>query len=318
MALNDTDAPLGELFIPIYEPVFYFRLKEAAQRIISHPGQSFTTLVAIFLVFGIFQATLTRFLHLRQFSGPWCAAYTRLWLCKVIASRDSAQIFVGVNKKFGPLARIGPNHLITDDPDFTKRILAARSHYTRGPWFDSIKIDPHIPNIVSERNHGKHNHLRYQMSAGYAGKDIEGPEAAINERMTSFIDYINRNWISTLGATKVFDIGKRIQFLAIDIITHLCFGEPLGFVDRDSDIHNFIATIETQLPIVQHFSVILELNTLLLRLVDIPGLRKFIVPSSRDKTGIGRIMGVSVSVPVDMPALIFHTYLQVIRSPVRL
>ena len=66
----------------------------------------------------------------------------------------------------GPLARIGPNNLVTDDPAVMKSILAARSHYTRGEWFDSIKIDPHIPNIVSERHTGKHNHLRHRMSAG--------------------------------------------------------------------------------------------------------------------------------------------------------
>lgn len=66
----------------------------------------------------------------------------------------------------GPLARIGPNNLVTDDAAVMKRILAARSHYTRGEWFDSIKIDPHVPNIVSERHTGKHNHLRHRMSAG--------------------------------------------------------------------------------------------------------------------------------------------------------
>lgn len=66
----------------------------------------------------------------------------------------------------GPIARIGPNHLLTDDPEVVRRILATRSHYTRGPWFDSIKIDPHIPNIVSERHTGRHNKLRHKMSAG--------------------------------------------------------------------------------------------------------------------------------------------------------
>jgi hypothetical protein len=234
-----------------------------------------------------------RFFHLQNFKGPWWAAYTRLWLCRTIASGDSAKLFADVNQEYGPLARVGPNHLITNDPEFIRKILAARSHYTRGPWFDSIKIDPHVPNIVSERHPGKHNHLRYQMSAGYAGKDIEGLEAAVDERISDFVQRIEKNWISEPGKTKVFDIAKRIQFLTVDIITHLCFGKPLGFIESDTDLHGFLATIETQLPIVQHFSVILELNTLLLRLCDIPFLKPLIAPRHTDKTGIGMIMGVS-------------------------
>ncbi|KAI9701772.1 MAG: hypothetical protein M1836_001115 [Candelina mexicana] len=250
-------------------------------------------LLAVGLVIGIIHAVTVRFAHLSQYRGPWWAAYTRIWLCKTLASGNSANIFVGINKKYGPLARIGPNHLLTNDPEFTRRVLAARSHYTRGPWFDSIKIDPHVSNIVSERHPGKHNHLRYQMSAGYAGKDIDGLEATVGERMTDFMDRIDKNWVSEDGNTVVFDIAKRIQFLAVDIITHLCLGKPLGFMETDSDVSNFLRIIETQLPFVQHFSVLLELNTIVLRVVDIPWFKKMIAPSSSDKTGIGMIMGIA-------------------------
>ncbi|KAL9117459.1 MAG: hypothetical protein Q9187_006003, partial [Circinaria calcarea] len=144
-----------------------------------------------------------------------------------------------------------------------------------------------------ERHPGKHNHLRYQMSAGYAGKDIIGLEPAINERIMDFMNRIDENWVSEPGQTKVFDIAKRIQFLAVDIITHLCFGKPLGFMETDSDVYSFLKTIETQLPIVQHFSVFLELNDILLRFMNIPWLKKLIGPSANDKTGIGMIMGIS-------------------------
>jgi hypothetical protein len=32
----------------------------------------------------------------------------------------------------GSLARVGPNELITDDPEVLRRMMAARSEYTRG------------------------------------------------------------------------------------------------------------------------------------------------------------------------------------------
>ena len=241
----------------------------------------------------LIQSTAASTFHLRSFSGPWWAAYTRLWLSKTLASTNSAQVFVDVNKKYGSIARIGPNHLVTDDPELTRRILAVGSKWRRGPWFDAIRIDPRVPNIVSERDPHKHNTMRRRMSAGYAGKDIEGLENVIDERVIEFIDRIDKNWLSLPGQTRLFDIARRIQFFTIDTITHVCFGRPIGFVESDTDKHNFIATIETQLPIIQHFSVFLSLNVVLRWVAKVPSLRKLVVPSSADKSGIGVIMGVS-------------------------
>jgi len=64
----------------------------------------------------------------------------------------------------GPVARIGPNSVVIDDPKIARRILSARSGYARGPWFDSLRIDPLIPNIVSERDIKKHTAIRAKIA----------------------------------------------------------------------------------------------------------------------------------------------------------
>lgn len=260
--------------------------------LVTRPLETFVAIICLLLATHLFITLKTGLLHLQQFKGPLWSRFTRLWLCKVLASGKSCEVFVEVNKKYGSVARIGPNNLVTDDPNFVKRILAARSHYTRGPWYDSLRIDPHVTNIVSERHPGKHNHIRYQMSAGSAGKDIPDLESTIDERIVDFVRRIEKNWLSTAAGTKTFDIARRIQFLTLDMITHVSFGRPLGFVEADIDKFDFVKTIETQLPFVQHFSVILELNTWLSRAASVKWLRKHIVPSHSDKTGIGMIMGV--------------------------
>ena len=66
----------------------------------------------------------------------------------------------------GPLARIGPKQLITSDPAVTYRILSTGSRYMRAEWFDALRIDPHMKNIVSETDSTRHNQMRYIMSAG--------------------------------------------------------------------------------------------------------------------------------------------------------
>ncbi|PQE22872.1 pisatin demethylase protein [Rutstroemia sp. NJR-2017a BBW] len=141
--------------------------------------------------------------------------------------------------------------------------------------------------------------MRQQMAAGYAGKNIQGLEATVDQR-----------WISSLGTTTSFEIARRLQFFTIDTITHICFGKPLGFVDSDSDQFNFIATIEQQLPIVQHFSVILRLNTLLRWISDIPIFRWMVVPSSADNTGIGLIMGQKLTQDSQLSRDVIHERLK--------
>lgn len=65
----------------------------------------------------------------------------------------------------GPLARIGPNHLLIDDPFTARRILQARSQYSRNPGFDSLKTNPQFTNVVAEQDSSKHDQLRRQLAA---------------------------------------------------------------------------------------------------------------------------------------------------------
>ncbi|KAK2051337.1 putative benzoate 4-monooxygenase cytochrome P450 [Colletotrichum caudatum] len=216
--------------------------------------------------------------HLRQFAGPRWAAYSRLWLCKTIASGNLSQILLHVNAQHGLTARVGPNHLVTRNPELSRKILAVGSKWRRAPWFDAIRFDPRVYNIVSERDIGRHKRLHQRMSSGYAGKDIQGLEIAVDGIIAEFVSAIEQRWLS---------------FLTIVTITHLCFGKPMGFVRSDTEKYNFIGTIEAQLPIVQHFSVILVLNSVLRLLSSVPVLRRLVVPTANDRSGIGIIIKLS-------------------------
>ena len=66
----------------------------------------------------------------------------------------------------GSLARIGPNDLVTSDPNVMRRMLAVRSPYRRADWYVGMRFDPSRENIESERNDEKHTALRTKMSAG--------------------------------------------------------------------------------------------------------------------------------------------------------
>lgn len=42
---------------------------------------------------------------------------------------------------------IGPNLLVTDDADLLRHMSAPRARWTRGNWYDGMKMDPRVNNI---------------------------------------------------------------------------------------------------------------------------------------------------------------------------
>lgn len=168
----------------------------------------------------------SRFYHLRQFPGPPLGAYSRLWLLKAMRSEQSAEWFQEVNKKYGKryaslrsfkaeasimsgmeqnwfltinivigsIARIGPNLLITSDPDTWRKVLGIRSNYERGSWFDCLRIDPHRANLITERDRSKHNVLRYQMASGVWNVLPECSRTITDSTLNSTMAKISRDW----------------------------------------------------------------------------------------------------------------------------
>ncbi|KAK8017151.1 benzoate 4-monooxygenase cytochrome P450 [Apiospora marii] len=222
--------------------------------------------------------------------GPPLARWSRLWIAWALGTGRSHEIWVDVNREYGPVARIGPNHVITDDPEITRRILAARSGYVRGPWFDSVRIDPHIPNIVSERDPKKHSRIRAKLAPSFTGKSVATMEPVIDALIAGWIATLRQRFASPAQVS--FDISRRIQYLTTDIITKLCLGDEIGCVRHDRDMHDVLETVEVGNKVCQYFSVFLGLNTTLFYLAKIPALRRVIFPKVGDKSGVGRLMGI--------------------------
>lgn len=90
------------------------------------------------------------------------------------------------------------------------------------------------------------------------------------------------------------DIGQKIQFLTVDIITKICLGDEIGCYKHDRDMHDILKTVETGNKVCQYFSVFLELNTLFFQLARVPFLQRRLFPKPSDSTGVGRLMGVGL------------------------
>ncbi|MCJ1398854.1 hypothetical protein MMC11_002055 [Xylographa trunciseda] len=250
-------------------------------------------LVAVLAVFYVIWLVITTQLSpLNAIPGPRWAKYTRYWLLRTLTTGYAQDTLLELNRKYGPLVRIGPNHLLTDDPVFVRRMLGPRTTYTRGPWFDCFKIHPYDTNLASERDRQKHNLLRSKVAPGMAGRGMEW-ESIVSERVSDWADRLDKDWTSTAQATKVLDIAKTIEYLGLDIMTHLCFGNPLGFVETNTDLYGYLQMFHEKIPLATYMSILLELNTLKDLIACIPWLFDKLVPAADDAEGFGKLMGIT-------------------------
>ncbi|CZT20651.1 related to pisatin demethylase (cytochrome P450) [Ramularia collo-cygni] len=245
--------------------------------------------IAIFAIFAFYVVRVVRQHHaLRHFGGHWSAGWSRLWLLRTQSSGEMHKHFTAINKQHGSTARIGPQMLITSDPDLLRRMNAVRSTFTRGPWYAALKLHPERDNITSYTDERKHADLRHRMAPGYSGKENPLLEQDVDDKLLDMHDLIIDKYLNrpAEGIFRICDLGRVTQYFTLDVISKIAFGQTFGFLENDDDPFGYIANLSQLLPAIIVFGVYTELTNLM----KIP-LLKSALPKSTDKRGIGRVMG---------------------------
>lgn len=121
----------------------------------------------------------------------------------------------------------------------------------------------------------------------YSGKENEHLEESIDSQLLDLFRLIREKYTSTSKSYRPVDMARLCQFLTLDVITTLAFGEPMGFLSHDMDVHGYIANQTAMLPVFEWFSTL----PILEKIVRIPLISKFAMPTPKDKTGAGLLLG---------------------------
>ena len=228
--------------------------------------------------------------RLSHIPGPPLAAFSRLWLLSGLLGVRNHLNLHEANQKYGSLARIGPNHLTTSDPELVRRMSAPRSSYRRSSWFEAFRFKPGTDNVLTERQEENHERLRRKMAAGYAGKENPRLENDIDERVRDLIDLIERKYICTEKTPGIqMDLARKIQFFALDVISALAFDQPFGDLIDDEDKFDYVKCTEEALPTMMLMTELPEVRSFLEKSF----LVKLLAPSAKDKIGLGRIIAIA-------------------------
>jgi cytochrome P450 len=163
---------------------------------------------------------------------------------------------------------------------------AVRSPYSRTPWFNSaLRFEPGRDVVSSQLDETKHTKRRAQLSAGYSGKENLTLESDIDTRLQELLHLIRSRYMSTDAHAQPFDIGKKIQFFALDVISTLGFGQSFGNLKADADMNDYIKSGEMGLTAMK-FTMGLGLTPIL----QWPPISRLLGPSEKDKSGFGKML----------------------------
>ncbi|KAL3442534.1 cytochrome P450 [Aspergillus insuetus] len=248
----------------------------------------YTLGIVLLLAVGLVRL-LRSYLRLKQFPGPFVAGSSKLWMMRSTLYGRMHLDIAEACKTYGHLVRIGPNDLVTDDPEIIRKMSAVRSSYTRSDWYNATAFSHKLNHVFCERDEQRHIDLRNKLIPGYSGKENLHLEQSIDDQLLSLFKLIRNEYTSTMREFCSVDFARLCQFLTLDIISAVAFGEPMGFLEHNDDLHGYIANQTAMLPIFEWFSTLPVLE----KVMRLPGISQIAMPTPNDTKGAGLLMGVA-------------------------
>ncbi|EME43023.1 hypothetical protein DOTSEDRAFT_89002 [Dothistroma septosporum NZE10] len=235
------------------------------------------SLLVLLLSYTIIGA-IVNYAKLRQFKGPRAAAFSRAWLFWEECSARLPESQRRALRQYGSPARIGPDLLVTDDPELIRHMSAPGSRWTRSHWYDAMKMDPRIDTVFSTRDEQLHTELKAKEAGGYNGRDIASLEPDIDARVGDML-YLVRNTYNGLP----MDMANIARFFTLDVLSTVAFGSPFGFMAANDDLWGYNklnASFMVVLGLQANHSSVYNFFTQ-------PWLQALAAPKVTDKSGIG-------------------------------
>ncbi|KAL3486614.1 hypothetical protein BJX62DRAFT_241844 [Aspergillus germanicus] len=179
------------------------------------PTQKAILLVGVLLLVGTISSVISgarSWNRLWHFNGPFSAAFSYFYLAKISVSGKPFETLMDVHRKYGRLVRIGPNELMTDDPELIKAMGSTTSNWARSTWYNSGRVHPKDDTILNVVDTATHDKLRHDLIPGYSGRDNRSLEGDIDGQLVKLIDLIRSKYISTKDKTRPLEFVKLSQY----------------------------------------------------------------------------------------------------------
>ncbi|KAI0195845.1 pisatin demethylase [Xylaria flabelliformis] len=236
-------------------------------------------------------SSVSTWYRLRHIPGPFLAKFSYLWLARTSQGGRLYYFHRDLCKKYGPLVRVGPNELTTDDAEILRRAGAVRGSYGKDPWYVGTRFNPYHDVMFTTLDLPAHDKMKSRLGGTFGGREIPLLEPGVDEEVKALIENI-RGHLSNDGgdgSSSLLDLAPLMSYLTMDVITKVAFGQEYGYLKADKDLYSFLREVRENWP-----KLAMTVDVPLIRGIKLsPWFLKLFGPSVTDTKGMGKLMGVA-------------------------
>ncbi|KAJ5958903.1 uncharacterized protein N7479_006053 [Penicillium vulpinum] len=231
---------------------------------------------------------VTTYAKFSKFRGPLGTGISNWPHSMAMLRGNCHEWYAEVNKKYGPIARVAPQVLITSSPEVWMHVNN-KPGYKRSDWYyRATRIEYRRDNVFSQTDNVKHDKRRKQMAPGYSGRENTQLEGSVDERLQDLLNLIRSKYISSNRHVVPMDLAKKVQYFTLDVISSVGLGKAFGMLKSDHDVDNYLQSSEEGLAI-SHTALAMGFSSI----TQMPFIGRFIAASPKDNNGFGRMMAAS-------------------------
>jgi hypothetical protein len=264
-------------------------------------GQVLAIAAGLFLVVGWYYiaSTIRSWYRLRHIPGPRLASLSYLWLTRVLWKGRQYETYKTIHDEYGSsLVRVGPNELMTDDPEVARRTGSVKKgthNYPRAKWYDAMRMNVDHAAMFNLLDPHVHDRMKAKLAPGYSGRETPGVESIVDEQLGNLVQLIRSKYLHGKksgnhnggGEFLPLDLVRVIPLFTLDVISRIVLGEEFGCVKADKDVFDFYHNIEMAAPAMGVISEVPWVRDIVYSRLGL-GL---IMPKETDATGLGKLMG---------------------------
>ncbi|KAK8126551.1 uncharacterized protein PG998_002310 [Apiospora kogelbergensis] len=210
---------------------------QARQWVGLHPWITILTIITAQLV-------LTRYSKgLRHVPGPFVASFSNFWKLRAVWNANMHRENIRVHEDYGPIVRIGPNHVSANDPESVRAIYGVKNVFPKTAFYplaEAIYNAKFLPTLFTTESNAYHMRLKSGAMKAFSMDVVVGLEPFADK----CIDVLLRRLREvTNNGEKPINPVDWMQYFAFDVLGEINFSKDLGFMEKGYDVDGIIGAI---------------------------------------------------------------------------
>ncbi|KAL4908465.1 hypothetical protein BDW74DRAFT_175146 [Aspergillus multicolor] len=191
------------------------------------PKSILTTL--LFLALLVYVVYMRHLHPLSRYPGPLFASLSNTYKAYYVYKLTIHEKLLKLHNAYGPVVRIGPNHLHTWEGEAIAPIYKGGRSMGKSEFYDAFTA--FRPNLFGGRDEDIHALRRRQLSHGFAQVSVQKLELLIEGQMAILISKLRRY----AQTSETFDLKHALNLYVLDILGEVAFAKPFGVQVTEDD-----------------------------------------------------------------------------------